>query len=220
MAIIFLAGLVIGLAIGRELPRRSGQIVGTSSGGFGQGSDTLVSTGKTDNLVGAVMEVKAKSLSFKTRVRVGDNLLIEEKEASVDGQTVIYGLTPKDKNDWFSADYNQKLVKLQADLKAATASKNKTAGQNILEQIRALTTEANAARNLEIKSLEQKLAGLKNDSQEKRDLAMKLAELSSSFKYRLIKLSDIQPNSAIQVWSNDDLASADKFKATKIEVRQ
>ena len=214
--IIFAAGLLIGLLIGRQWPAtgRWSNLDKKYLPAASQG------TAKADNLSGTVLEVKAQSIIFKTRVNLDDNLLVMQKEAKVNDQTAIYLLTPKSSQDYFSDDYNKKLEALKASLTKAQA-KNDTAGaKKIINQLKALTAEATAARNLEIQNLEQKLASLSDGSAEKRDLAIKLEELNSGFKFSPLNLADIKTAATIQVWSSEDLSNADKFTASKIEVRQ
>ena len=214
--IIFAAGLLIGLLIGRQWPAtgRWSNLDKKYLPAASQG------TAKADNLSGTVLEVKAQSIIFKTRVNLDDNLLVMQKEAKVNDQTAIYLLTPKSSQDYFSDDYNKKLEALKASLTKAQA-KNDTAGaKKIINQLKALTAEATAARNLEIQNLEQKLASLADGSAEKRDLAIKLEELNSGFKFSPLNLADIKTAATIQVWSSEDLSNADKFTASKIEVRQ
>ncbi len=216
LIILFAAGLLIGWLIGRQWPA-AGRWSNLDKKYLPAASQGTV---KADNLSGTVLEVKAQSVIFKTRVNLDDNLLVMQKEAKANNQTAIYLLTPKSSQDYFSDDYNKKLDALKESLTKAQA-KNDTAGaKKIINQLKALTAEATAARSLEIQSLEQKLASLADGSAEKRDLAIKLEELNSGFKFSPLNLADIKTAATIQVWSSEDLSNADKFTASKIEVRQ
>jgi hypothetical protein len=219
IVLIFLAGLAIGLGLGWILPKNLKTVGLTSLTNRFNGSQSE-ETIKTDNLIGQVLEVKDKSLIFKTRVRSNGDLLIASKEAKVNDQTAIYALTPKIQEEYYNAEYTKKIDQLKESFRVATEKKNVASAKKIMEQIRALMAEAATAKSVEVQALEQKLAGLTDGSTEKQDLIIKLAELNSNFKYSRIKLSDIKVDASVQVWSDEDLTNSDKFVATKIEVKQ
>jgi hypothetical protein len=211
--LFLLVGLAVGLAIGRTLPRTSGWPALNFGSQAGQ-------TAKITSLTGQALAVNDKSLLFKTRIRQGDNLLAVQKEAQTNAATAIYLLTPKTIDDIFTADYNTKLISLSDQLKRAQAQKNTAAGKKLLDQVRALTAEANQAKLQAIKDLEAKIANLPDNSPDKQGLTAQLEQLNSNFKYSPLALADIKPGAVVEVWSNEDLSAVDKFTATKIEVRQ
>lgn len=174
----------------------------------------------TTDVVGQAISVKARSLVFKTRVRLGENLLMEQKEAAINDQTVIYGLTLKNQDEYYSPEYNARLAAVRGQLSKVNSEANRAAAQKLTTELKALLTEAAAARDLQVKDLTEKLAALPDDSPDKAELNRQLAELNSNYKYRVMPLADVQPNATVEVWSDQDINGVDKFLATKIEVKQ
>lgn len=211
MVLIFGAGLAVGVLSGRFWPGSGQEDIKWL--GAGQGEKVL-------SLSGTALEVKPQSVIIKSRVLSGENLLVVTKEALVSEATVIYALTPKEQADFYGEPYGSKLEDLRQALRNAQMKEDEVSVKKVVEQIRALSLEANEAKNATVRSLEQKLSSLPDNSSERVDLMRQLTELSSEFKYTKIKVSDISPNASIEVWSDEDLGVADKFTATKIEVRQ
>jgi len=218
LAVVFVVGWFIGLASSNFLPKFLNPL--NVFGGPKLYQNNKDDQLRINNLSGEALEIGAKSLKFKTRVNYNGNLLLVEKEAVIDDETPVYSLKAKAAGDYFSQDYNEKLKTLKEALTIAGNKKDMAGGKRIIEQIRVLEQEASEAKNLQIKNLESKLSNLSDDDSQREEVNRQLAELSSNFYYSKISLSDIGVGDFIQVWSDEDMATADKFKAKKIEIRQ
>lgn len=169
-------------------------------------------------ITGSIIEVEDDQIIFAVdQLSELDQEKYNQREISIDKQTKIFLREPMTDEEYLGPDDYAKIQELEESLVGLSVDER----DEIIKEIEDLRVQAMDNKKSMIEELAQESSQLsENDIEARADIAQKIAEVESGYKYTEIDAGQIQVGWRATVGADHNIYQDKKFTAIQIEIYQ